>query len=405
MKILLVNKFYYQRGGAETYILEIEKKLLSLGHEVAIFSMHHPKNIETSWSKYFISRVSFNEGGMMQRLVGAARVLYSFEAKKKFQDILKDFKPDIIHLHNIYHQISPSILPVAKKLGIPVVMHLHDYKLICPNYQLFDGKRICYDCLAPHYWKCFFKKCFGNSYLKSFLVSLESFFHHSVLKIYEKNISLYIAPSKFMKELSIKAGVPTEKIITLYNFTLSQSLINSLPKNYLLYVGRLSSEKGLLTLLEAAKIDSDIHIKIVGSGTQANILQKMITENKLESQIELTGQKDKQEVMYLLKEARAVIIPSVWLENMPFALLEAMSAGKVVIAANIGGLPELITNGVNGFIFTSGDSNDLVKKIKLLKITDLTVMGQKAQAKVAPLNLDTHTQDLLNIYKRLLASK
>ncbi len=115
-------------------------------------------------------------------------------------------------------------------------------------------------------------------------------------------------------------------------------------------------------MLEATKIDSDIHIKIVGSGPQTNILQKMITENKLESQIELTGQKDKLEIMYLLKEARAVIIPSVWLENMPFALLEAMSAGKVVIATNIGGLPELITNGVNGFIFTSGDSNDLVKR-------------------------------------------
>ncbi len=398
MKILQVNKFYYRRGGAETYVLEIEQKLASLGHEVAIFSMHHPKNLPSKWSKYFVSRVSFNEGGVWQRLVGAGRILYSFEAKRKFTKLLEDFKPDIIHLHNIYHQISPSILPVAKKMGIPVVMHLHDYKLICPNYQMFDGKQICYNCLAPNYWQCFIKKCFGNSYLKSFLVSLESFFHHVILNIYEKNINLYIAPSKFMKDICVKSGVKVNKIRVLYNFTLSQSQASNPTRDYFMYVGRLSAEKGISILLEVANLNPDIRIKIVGTGPEQKILEEMISSYKLEDRVELLGHKDKATVMELMREAKGIIIPSIWLENMPFVLLEAMSMGKVVIASNIGGLPELITNGKNGFTFISGDPTDLLDKIKIVETADISTIGESARATVLPLNITAHCSELLDIY-------
>ena len=133
MKIIEVNKFYYRRGGAESYLLDIEKKLQSEGHQVAIFSMKHPKNQPSVWEKYFVSRLSFNEGSLWDKIRYPFRLFYSFEAKRKFEKLVKDFQPDVIHIHNIYHQISPSILPIAKKYGVPVYMHLHDYKLICPN--------------------------------------------------------------------------------------------------------------------------------------------------------------------------------------------------------------------------------------------------------------------------------
>lgn len=136
MRILQVNKFNYIRGGAEKYFIEISKNLEELGHQVAIFSMHHPKNNPSPWEKYFVSRLSFNEAKLRDRLITPGRILYSLEAKRKFKSLVKDFKPDIIHIHNIYHQISPSILDVAKKYQIPVVMHLHDYKLICPKIHI-----------------------------------------------------------------------------------------------------------------------------------------------------------------------------------------------------------------------------------------------------------------------------
>lgn len=398
MKVLLVNKFYYQRGGAETYILEIEKKLRAEGHEVAIFSMHHPKNLESIWSKYFVSRVSFNEGNIFQRLKGAIRIFYSLEAKRKFTSLLNDFKPDIIHIHNIYHQISPSILPVAKRFGVPVIMHLHDYKLICPNYQLFDGKRICYDCLAPNYWQCFLKKCFGNSYLKSFLVSAETFFHHKILNIYQRNINLYIAPSKFMKDISVRSGIPKGKIIVLYNFIFSKPVTEIISKNYILYVGRLSSEKGVMVLIEAIKKLPQTFLKIVGAGPQQLFLQKKVIEYGLSEQIEFMGHKNKEDVEQFMKEAKAVVIPSVWLENMPFTLLEAMSLGRVVIASKIGGLTELINNRENGLIFEANDSEGLKDKINILEKVDCQKIGLAAKQTVLKLNLEAHFKALLELY-------
>jgi len=401
MRIIQVNKFNYLRGGAEKYFLSVTDELLRRGHDVAVFSMHHPKNLPSVWDKYFISRVSFNEGGLLNKIIGFGRTLYSFEAKRKFTALVKDFKPDIIHLHNIYHHISPSILNVARQYKIPVVMHLHDYKLICPNYQLYSHNQVCYDCAAPNYFKCLTKKCFKDSYLASFLVALEMFWHHKVLKIYEKNIKFYIAPSNFMKQTCVRFGVEAKLITVLYNFINITPKLSTSLDDYLLCFGRLSSEKGIDVLLRAlAQLDRKFILKIAGTGPDEKRLKQLTKDLNLDQQVEFLGHLSGDDIATIVARARAIIIPSVWLENMPFSLLESLALGKTVIASNIGGLAELITDGVNGFSFVANDSQALAKKLVALDQADLIKIGQAATQSVKDLMIDQHLDQLLKIYER-----
>lgn len=400
MKILQVNKFNYIRGGAEKYFIDLSKELEKAGHEVAVFSMKHPKNFKSKWEKYFVSRISFNEASLRDKLLAPFRILYSFEAKIKFKKLIKDFKPDIIHIHNIYHQISPSILSVAKKYKIPVVMHVHDYKLICPNYQLFVDNQICYRCRGGKYYKCLKHKCFKKSYLKSFLAAIEMYFHHRILNIYFKNIDLFIAPSNFMKETLVSFKVPEEKIKVIYNFTVINQVENQ-GGDYGLYFGRLSSEKGVDVLLKALALSKgDLKIKIVGSGPEEKQLKTLCDKLKLNNRVEFLGYKLGVELELIIKNAKVIFMPSIWAENMPFSLLESLSFSKVVIASKIGGMSELIEDNKSGFLFQNGDFKTLASKIDSLEHCDLRQIGQRARERVLDLNINKHLEEILKIYKQ-----
>ncbi|OIO08044.1 group 1 glycosyl transferase [Candidatus Falkowbacteria bacterium CG23_combo_of_CG06-09_8_20_14_all_41_10] len=405
MKILQVNKFHYLRGGAEKYFLDISEALRQLGHEVAVFSMNHPKNLPSPWSKYFVSRISFNESKWRDKLLAPGRIIYSLEAKRKFKKLVDDFRPDIIHIHNIYHQLSPSILAVARKYRIPVVMHLHDYKLVCPNYQLFVDNQICYRCRKQRYCQAIKHRCFQGSWLKSALVALEMFWHHRVWKIYEKTVSLYLAPSAFMKETVVSFGIPEAKVEVLYNFIDQAKLEKKEVKmeDYLLYYGRLSFEKGINILLEALRlVPNTPRLKIVGVGPEEDQLKDSVKSLGLEGLVEFLGAKYGSELEEIILSAKAIIIPSVWAENMPFVLLESLALGKAVIASRTGGLPELITSGETGFLFENGNSADLAEKIMALNDYNLAQIGSAAQATVVDLTLEKHYNRLLEIYQRFI---
>ena len=402
MKIIQVNKFHYLRGGAEKYFLDMTEALRRDGHEVAVFSMRHPKNLSSVWEKYFVSRISFNESKLRDKLLAPGRIIYSWEAKRKFRQLVRDFQPDIIHIHNIYHQLSPSILSVARRNNIPVVMHLHDYKLVCPNYQLFVDGQICYRCRKHNYCQAIKHRCFNKSLGKSLLVAVEMFLHHCVWKIYEKNISLYIAPSEFMKQTVVSFGIPAEKVAVLYNFIDQPEVPETDPENYLLYYGRLSPEKGIDILLQALKLIPDApQLKIVGSGpAEADLKAAAIGRP-----VEFLGAKYGEELRAIILKAKAVIIPSVWAENMPFVLLESLALGKAVIASRTGGLPELIVPGESGFLFENGNANDLSQKILELDSYDLKSIGAAARKAVADLTLEKHYQKLWEIYNRFIIKK
>jgi len=369
--------------------------------------MEHPKNEVSPYSKYFVSRISFNEGGLKDKLLAPGRMIYSLEAKRKFKKLLADFKPDIIHTHNIYHQISPSILDVAKKAKIPVVMHVHDYKLVCPNYQLFAHGKICEACKPHKYYRCVQKKCFKNSRSKSLLAALEMYAHHSILKIYKRGIKGFITPSAFMKQKMMEFGWSSKNINVITNPFDPQMTLNPEEKNlktadYLLYFGRLSEEKGLKVLIEAAAI-SGAKLKFVGDGpqkTELDTLAKRINVN-----LEFLGFKSGKKLKKIILNARAVIIPSIWFENMPLSLLEALNLGKVVIASKIGGIPEIIKDGKNGFLFIAGNIPDLAEKIKNLDDFDLKKISEWAQGSVKNFNEKENLRQVLEVYKKLTNKK
>lgn len=406
MKILQVNQYYYPRGGADKYFLDLSAALEKAGHSVAIFAMNHPKNIDSKYKQYFVSRISFNKSNLIDKLKTSSRVLYSLETKRKFSKLLDDFKPDIIHVHNIYHHLSPSLLDAAKKKGIPVVMHLHDYKLICPNHMLFTKGHYCEKCLKNNYYECVKNRCVKNSLPGSLLASLEMYFHHNILKIYENNVNIFIAPSQFMKDTVVRFGQNEKKIEVIYNphnlDNLGSKEAPNIFENYFLSFGRLSEEKGLRNLIEAAS-KTQQKILIAGIGPEEEKLKKISRD--LKAPVEFIGLKNSNELIGLIKEAKSVVIPSVWAENMPLSLMEALSLNKIIIAAEIGGLTEIIKDQVNGFLFKPGDSTDLAEKINFVNMLSIEMIktieaaaGESAKLFSAEKNLKA----MLEIYNRLI---
>ncbi len=401
MRILQVNKFHYPRGGADKYYLALGKALVEHGEEVAYFSMEHPKNEKSPWSRYFVSRLSFNEGGFFDKLRAPGRVLYSLEAKRKFRQLLSDFRPQIVHLHNIYHQLSPSILGVAKKAGLPVIMHVHDYKLICPNYKLFTAGRPCEACRGGHYQECFRRRCYRSS-SRSLLATIEMYLHHRFLKIYEKNIDLLIAPSAFMKEKLVEFGWPAEKITVVLNpHDSSLPVLPKAPLNsgYLLYFGRLSGEKGGPLLIKAAAAAGE-SLKIAGSGPEEELWRSLA--DQAGGDVEFLGTLAGSDLAAAIAGAKVVVIPSIWYENMPLSALEALAAGKPVIASRIGGLPEIINDGDNGLLFTAGDAADLERQIKRFNSLNQEALSIAAKASSERFAPEKNLAAVMEIYRRFL---
>jgi len=398
MKILQINKFYYLRGGSERHVFGLSEILEEKGHKVMPFSMQNPKNKKSEFEKYFIKSRDLHKFN----IINVIKYFYNFDAVKRLKKLIKDEKPDIAHLHNITGQLTPAIIKLLKKHNIPMVMTLHDYRLICPNSQLYSKGEVCYRCQGGKYYNCLLRKCAHNSYKKSFLAMLESYLNNKILNYY-KYIDIFIAPSRYMKEVSVQFGIPENKIKVIYNF-IPKDLKNNLQiennkiSNYLLYFGRLSREKGIGVLIDAFRKVKGYNLKIVGSGPEYENLQGKIKKLKLNN-IELLGPKYGQDLEKLVKNVKAVIIPSLWQENMPYSLLESLDAGKIVIASRIGGMKEIINDGQNGFLFTPGDSQELANKINNLKSTDCKALKNNIKKTVLKFNIDKYIENLTEIYK------
>ncbi|HPV70465.1 MAG TPA: glycosyltransferase [Candidatus Magasanikbacteria bacterium] len=405
MKILQINKFLYNRGGAETHLLDLADLLTAHGQEVGFFSTQSEKNRPTPFNRYFTPYVEMrDQKNWLGKIKTFGHILYSLEVAKKLDLLLKDFQPEVAHLHNIYHHLSPSILPVLKKHHIPTVMTLHDYKLISPNYRLFDRGQICECVKGGHYFNCVKHKCVFNNTSASLAAALEMSFH-KCLKIYEKNIDLFIAPSQFLKNKMVEFGQNPDKIVVLPNFiNLTLPASHATLGNYLLYTGRLVEEKGLMTLLDAAKLIPEIPIRIMGTGPLHNDLFNRIMLEQINN-VKLLGYKTGDDWQKELDGARAYVLPSIWYENYPISLLEASVRGKITFASRVGGLPEMINDGVDGVLFEMGQAEELASKIKSFWSDEarLKQMGQAAQQRVLTQNNpENYYQKIMGIYKSLI---
>jgi glycosyltransferase involved in cell wall biosynthesis len=407
MKILFANKFFYPKGGAEISLLTTADLLEKKGHTISYFAMQHPQNLSTPFSSYFLSQVDYeNNRGIIQQLRTTGRLLYSFEAKKKIGQLINSESPDIAHLNNIYHQISPSIIDTLKKARIPMVMTLRDYKLTCPVYTHLSHNQVCEECRHRRFYKVVSNRCTKNSIPKSLVNMVEMYLHHSILHIYDQ-VDCFIAPSRFLKDKTHELGF-RGKIVHLPNFI---DVSGYLPvyhpsENSLVYFGRLSEEKGLITLLDAVK-GIDINLKIIGDGPQKDQLLKKVEREKIVN-VSFLGYKKREELLPEIQRVGAVVIPSEWYENNPRAIIESFAMGKPVIGADIGGIPELVKDGETGFLFSPGNTNMLREKIMLIKSNPQKTleMGKTARRFAeTDLNPEKHYQQLMNIYQQVIENK
>ncbi len=381
MKIIFANKYYFLKGGAERYLFDTQALLERHGDEVIPFAMRGAKNVPSTWKWFFVSpvkteRVQFSSSGLKT----AGRMMYSFEGRRKFSALLDATKPDLVHIHNIYHQISPSILVEAKKRGLPVVMTAHDYKLIAPNYSLFHGGTICERTKPHHFWRAVVHRCVKDSFLASVLAALEMTLHR-VLGLWRDGVDLIIAPSRFLQAMFIAYGVDKEKIVHIPHFIDAAAWTPVEGGDYALYVGRLSSEKGVDVLIRAAAAAKDIPVHIVGTGPEEARL-KVLVETVGATNVVFKGFLEGEALRAEYAGARFVVVPSVWYEVFGMIVLEAYAAGKPVIASQIGGLSEVVKDGETGLYATAGDAESLVNQMQMLWSDPATAkeMGRTGRA-------------------------
>ena len=370
MRILLVNKFHYRRGGAETYYLELGAALERQGNDVAYFSMKHPQNIPCRWERFFVTQREYNDPrGRLAALRDGAALLYSWEARRLFQALCEEFQPEVVHLNNVHRQITLSILdaPYLRKRQAGVVYTAHDYITVCPSYLLVDGSgELCDRCVADgRYLHCLRRRCVKESRAKSALAAGEAYLNRA-LRMPEK-IDCVIAPSRFMSSMLVKGGWPEGKVRVLRNFadlsqvnrTCMQRDAQDRSRPYFLFAGRLSPEKGLMDLIEAFRIAggelSGWRLVIAGDGPLRSAVERGVETGERGSRIEFVGYQSGETLRRLIECAAFSVVPSRWNENMPFAILESLTAGTPVIGARIGGIPELVGDGRTGLLFTSRD--------------------------------------------------
>ena len=390
MRILLANKFYYARGGDCICTINLEELLKKNGHEVAIFAMDFPENLQTSWSKYFPGEIRFKPGiGIIEAF---ARPFGIGEVKRKFNALLDDFHPDVVHVHNIHSQLSPIIVELAHQRGIKVVWTLHDYKLLCPRYDcLRNGTEVCEECFADKR-RVVEHKCMKNSCLASMLAYWEAMKWNR--QRLEASTDVFLSPSSFMAEKMKQGGFDKSKIHILCNFIDVKKTIRQEynKQDYYCFIGRLSHENGGATLVKAAR-QLPHKLRIIGGGPLMDELKTLAAG----TDIEFLGYKQWPEIKELVGCARFSVIPSEWYENNPLSVIEAQCLGTPVLGARIGGIPELIEEGKSGMLFESKNTVDLKTKIEAMfsHTFNYEALAKSSQERYSE---DAYYQRLMNVY-------
>ncbi|MFH1563366.1 MAG: glycosyltransferase family 4 protein [Nitrospirota bacterium] len=402
LNILMVNNFFYPRGGAEISLFNTAQLLKEKGHKVFFFSSHHPENYEYEYSQYFVRDIDFQGlSSVKAKIAGLGRAIWCKESQKKLEWFLKEHKIDIAHLNNINYRISPSIISVLKGKKIPIVMHLRDYYLVCGNSLLLANGKICEACRGGKYFNAIKVGC-RDGLKGSGVIALSGFLHHKVLKIFDK-VNYFISPSRFLiKEIEEMGFDFKERVVYLPNFVDTSRIEPefSFEKKNIIYIGRLSLEKGLETLLEAVK-GLEINLEIAGEGPLKNRLEEKVKKEKI-SNIKFLGYLSDEKLANKIKEGMASVVPSEWYENNPRSVLESFAYGKPVIGSNVGGIPELVRHGETGLLFEMGNAQDLRARITemLQNPSKITEMGQKARKIVEDeYNQEIYYQRLKEVYE------
>lgn len=379
MKVLLVNKFHYKKGGSETYYFTLAESLKSRGHEVVFFAMKDDeKNIACEQEKYFVSNSSVN-GGIKSKLNMVLHIAYSKEAYSNMKKLLNDEKPDLVILNLVHKQITLSIIDAIKEYNpnLPIFWTMHDLITVCPSYVMLDGKgNICEKCIESGSFKpCVENKCIKGSKLMSMLSKYEAEYIRKK-KWYDK-VDLFICPSEFYRKKLTEARFTQSKIITLRNpLPLGAKYeCNASDDGYVLYFGRLTKEKGVKTLIDAVN-KIGCKLVILGTGPIEDELKEYAEDDK---NIEFKGFQTGEPLVEFIRKSRCVVLPSEWYENGPYSAMEAMALGKPLIVSDKGGLPELVDDGKNGYVYQNPDElGECLGKMLSLSPSDYEVMSESS---------------------------
>ena len=365
MKILMINKFLHPNGGSETYIFKLGEYLVSQGHEVQYFGMEHEGRCVGNRVNAYTSDMDFHGASKLEKITYPIKTIYSTEARKKIRLVLDDFKPDVCHLNNFTYQLTPSMILEIKKWEketghkCKIVFTAHDYNLVCPNHMCNNPntRENCEKCLGGHYLNCTKGKCIHVSLAKSAIGTMEAYFWK--LNGAYKYIDAIICCSAFLKSKMDTNPLFATKTLALHNFVDKVEWKETEKKDYVLYFGRFSEEKGIGTLIEVCKELPDVQFIFAGTGPLADKIDGI-------PNIKNVGFQKGEALEKLIREARFSIYPSEWYENCPFSVMESQMYGTPVLGANIGGIPELIEVGVTGELFESANKEDLKNKVQAM---------------------------------------
>ncbi len=401
MSLTIVNagQNYHIRGGSERYQFALAQLLHHYGHQVIPFAAEHPKNEITPWSKYFPIRIDFEQPTPKDLL----EFVYSRSAALSMESLLCDHQIDLAHLHIYYGQLTASILSPLKKADVPIVQTLHEYKIVCPVYTLLSDGNICQACNGHAFWQATLKRCNRGSLSRSILSTVESYVSKMLGSV--SKIDHFIAVSYFQREKLIELGLPSDKVTTVHNFIdASDYQPSTALGEYFLYFGRLEQSKGLLTLIEAASLIKDTPLLIVGDGTARPKLEKLIQEREL-NHISLLGFKHTPELQKLIRHSICTITPSQWYETFGLTLIESFAHGRPVIASRIGGMTEIVTDGIDGYLVHPGDVEQLRERMLWMAehLTQAREMGLAGRRRVEThFSSENHYQKLISVYQKVL---
>lgn len=400
MRILLVNKFHYLKGGSEKYYFELAEMLKEHGHEIAFFSMKNEKNIKTKNKEYLTEEINLNGGNKLK----AFNIICSKDNERLMEKALNEFKPDIVHINNFQRQLSASIIKPIEKKKIPIVFTAHDLQAVCPNSAMLRNERICEECKNGQYINCMKYQCTKGSKLKSILSVLETRYYRKH-KIYEK-FDCIISPSSFVGN-KIKEELPgIKRIEAIHNYIdLNQySNCETQDEGYALYSGRISEEKGIINLVKAFQSIQNGVLYIAGDGPEKQKIEKFIKENNLEHRIKLLGYLNSETMKKTLASSKFLVLPSIWYENCPFSIIEALAIGKPVVASNIGGIPELIEDGTNGYLYQYDNIEKLKEALnKMFETNEYFELSKNAKESAKlKFSKDKYYKELIKIYEEVL---
>ena len=399
-RLLLLNSYHYRRGGADVVYLDQQSRFEALGWGVATMAMHHPRNLPSKWSEWFVDELEFGETrGLTDKLVKASKAIWSFEAQRKLRGLIEAFRPQVAHLHNVYHHLSPSVLPVLAQAGIPTVLTAHDLKIACPAYKMLNAGGLCERCKTGSVINVVRHRCVRDSLGASVVVAVESGLQRT-LGIYRRHVGRVIVPSRFYRDKLVEWGWSADQLAYVPNYVDADAFTPSFqPGSYLLFAGRLAPEKGVGTLVKAA-LAAGVELRVAGTGPMEAELRALPGADRIDWLGFLNG----EALASQIRGARALVLPSEWYENAPMSVLEAYASGVPVVGSRIGGIPELITEDT-GWVFPPGDVDALAAVLKrVVDSPDASIveMGRRARERVLrEFGLERHVAGVLDVYRGL----